>query len=245
MMRGVIDRLTGRRRESDVTDLLRASLALVQSSAQETRQLDATLHEVAASLLFSRWMATPDVLASRTETGYWLNWLGLAGHGVEVGVFQGEFSRQLLRTWRCASLVSIDAWREFPSEDYVDICNQHQVDHDRNYAITVERLRQFGPRSRVVRATSKEAAIEFPDSSLDFAYLDAQHHYEAVLEDLAIWSPKVRPGGVIGGHDYFDGHLHSGVYGVKQAVDEFVSASGYRLVVTCERDWPSWFARKV
>jgi cephalosporin hydroxylase len=41
-----------------------------------------------------------------------------------------------------------------------------------------------------------------PDRSLDFVYIDGNHGYEAVLDDLAAWSPKVRTGGFISGHDY-------------------------------------------
>jgi hypothetical protein len=46
------------------------------------------------------------------------------------------------------------------------------------------------------------AAKLFPDNSVDFVYIDAEHSREALLRDLRLWWPKVKPGGIIGGHDY-------------------------------------------
>lgn len=205
--------------------------------------LEQRLNTLTESVLFSRWLGTPDVLASRQEAGHWLNWLGLVGEGVEVGVYRGQFSSDLLRTWECARLTSVDPWREFPNEDYIDSCNASQDKHDRNHAETSARLAPFRDRSRIMRTTSAEAAQEFSEGSLDFVYLDAQHHYEAVRDDIRLWHRKVKVGGVIGGHDYLDGRRPSGLYGVKQAVDEFTSEFGYTAIVTREPRWPSWFVR--
>jgi hypothetical protein len=202
-------------------------------------------HDNAASILFSRWLQFPDVLASRNEVGHWLNWLGLAGEGVEVGVFRGEYSERLLEAWHGSLLTSVDPWRSFPQADYVDACNLPDSDHEQNYQETLRRLSRFGAKSVVLRETSSDAAAGFADASLDFVYLDAQHHYEAVRDDIAGWNPKVRHGGVIGGHDFVDGQFPSGSYGVKQAVEEFCTANGYSLVVTREPVWPSWFVRKL
>ena len=42
----------------------------------------------------------------------------------------------------------------------------------------------------------------FEDNSIDFIYIDANHLYESVKQDLTLYYPKVKPGGYIGGHDY-------------------------------------------
>lgn len=49
---------------------------------------------------------------------------------------------------------------------------------------------------------SWEAARHYEDSSLDFVFIDANHKYESVKKDIAAWRPKVKPGGLICGHDY-------------------------------------------
>jgi hypothetical protein len=53
-----------------------------------------------------------------------------------------------------------------------------------------------------VRKTSIEAAKDFEDESLDFMYLDANHRFEHVVNDLVAWVPKIRSGGIVSGHDY-------------------------------------------
>ena len=49
---------------------------------------------------------------------------------------------------------------------------------------------------------SVDVAPEVEDGSLSFVYIDADHSYEAVANDIMLWFPKVRRGGFIGGHDY-------------------------------------------
>ncbi|MCX6239070.1 MAG: class I SAM-dependent methyltransferase [Bacteroidia bacterium] len=67
-----------------------------------------------------------------------------------------------------------------------------------------------------MKMTSIEAAKKFENSSLDFVFIDANHDYDFIKEDIEVWYPKVRSGGYIGGHDY------STTYpGVIRAVDEF------------------------
>jgi predicted O-methyltransferase YrrM len=48
---------------------------------------------------------------------------------------------------------------------------------------------------------SRDAARVFSDTACDLVFIDADHSYEAVLEDIALWRPKVRPGGILCGHD--------------------------------------------
>ena len=54
------------------------------------------------------------------------------------------------------------------------------------------------------------------DGDLDWVFIDANHNYDYVRADIAAWTPKVRPGGIIAGHDYLD---RDG-WGVIRAVDE-------------------------
>jgi hypothetical protein len=180
-------------------------------------------------------------LRSREEFPHLLNAQSLTGEGAEIGVQTGYYSEAILSAWQGKKLYSIDPWRTFREEDYIDVANVAQEEHDRLYRQTVSRLSRYGDRSTVLRMTSAKAAHEFDDGQLDFAYLDAQHSYEAVKEDIRLWAPKIRKGGVLGGHDYLDGHVKAGVFGVKSAVDEFAREQGLRLIVTHEREWRSWF----
>jgi hypothetical protein len=80
-----------------------------------------------------------------------------------------------------------------------------------------EFLRVMAPVMHVVktlRMASLEAATLYEDNSLDFVFVDATHTYDNVKLDIQAWLPKVKPGGLLTGHDYGGG--------VKQAVDELL-----------------------
>ena len=67
----------------------------------------------------------------------------------------------------------------------------------------------------LIKDTSKNAANNFANNSIDFIMIDAGHSYEALKDDLYVWYNKVKPGGTISGDDY-------GVFwGVTKAADEF------------------------
>ncbi len=53
-----------------------------------------------------------------------------------------------------------------------------------------------------IRMLSSEAAKQFEDRSLDFVFIDAEHDYNSVKNDILSWLPKIKNGGYIGGHDY-------------------------------------------
>lgn len=170
------------------------------------------------------YRSTIAFLPTRTELPVLLNERGLFGCGVEVGVKEGEFSEAVLTYWRGRHLISIDPWLTDTAEAYVDIANVPQNQHERFYEGACSRLSRFGERSSVWRMTSLEAAPRIPRYSLDFVYLDARHDFASVLEDLDAWFDRVRPGGIIAGHDYLDGSYAAGKFGVKSAVDAFFLA---------------------
>lgn len=179
-------------------------------------------------------------LRSRVELPHLLNARGLIGEGAEIGVLRGQFSEILLDEWRGRCLHSVDPWKAFPAGEYRDNKNVSQAQHDALYSETERRLQRFGSRSRIVRDTSRAAAARFEDGQLDFVYIDAQHHYEAVREDIALWYPKLRPRGLLAGHDYLHGWLNGCQYGVRPAVDEFARERGLDVIVSRERPHPSW-----
>ena len=181
------------------------------------------------------------VVPVREELPFLLNARGLLGTGAEVGVKTGWFSEVLLDRWQGRKLVSIDPWQADEPDAYVDVANVSQAEHDAFLAETRARLERFGDRSEIWRDYSTTAAERVGDASLDFVYLDARHDRDSVLEDLEAWFGKVRPGGVIAGHDYVDGAFPEGEFGVKSAVDAFFGDRGLRVTGTWgDPPWPSW-----
>lgn len=72
---------------------------------------------------------------------------------------------------------------------------------------------------RPLRMLSVAAAAQFADASIDFLFIDDDHTEASVRADLAAWFPKVKPGGVIAGHDFDKPGVHS-------AVSAFFEAQG-------------------
>jgi len=77
------------------------------------------------------------------------------------------------------------------------------------------------------RAESAEAADLFDDGYFDWVYIDGNHLYEYVLEDLEKYYPKIKSGGKLMGDDYGDEGWWDN--GVQKAVDEFTRERSLRL----------------
>ncbi|MBN1794785.1 MAG: class I SAM-dependent methyltransferase [Candidatus Omnitrophica bacterium] len=182
-------------------------------------------------------------LASRRHLGIYASLCGLYGKAAEIGVSKGVFSEVLLRTGRFSRVYSIDPWAEHSLVVYNDCCNTSQEDQEAVYEEATRRLGAYEERNEILRMTSEEASCLFDDNALDFVYIDANHSYEACRRDLELWWPKVRTGGIFAGHDYVNGVFPTGTYGVKQAVDEFVSRHRQRLFVIPD-EWPTWYLMK-
>lgn len=178
-------------------------------------------------------------LFERNDLGWFLNDHGLHGEGAEIGVADGTFSQQILSRWSGHKLNLVDAWRHLPNYD--GICNVSDEKHQANLYHVIDTMKQFTDRTHLVRELSCNAVTQFKDNSLDFVYLDANPAYRSSCEDLRLWYPKVRPGGLFSGHDYVDGELPEGSFGVKAAVDEFARAVNTDVQSTVESEWRSWY----
>lgn len=132
--------------------------------------------------------------------------------GVELGVAEGNFSRDMLN-WGIAKLYSVDAWTRLNQRGDGGFDQQW---HDDNYVNTVKLLSQFGERSVIIKGLTYEVAQQFEDNHFGIVYLDADHSYEGVIRDLQAWFPKVVCGGIIASHDFYDIG-----YGVKKAFEDF------------------------
>jgi hypothetical protein len=178
------------------------------------------------------------LVIDRDELPEVLNRRGLLGTGVEVGVRKGEFSERILSSWSGKRLISVDAWSTRSDPD------ESAAGHRANFDEARERLARFGDRSEVRRVESTVAADAISPASLDFVYIDARHEYQSVAADIAAWAGRVRSGGLLCGHDYFNGVRMGQSYGVRRAVDEFCASRGIKLATT-RLDHPetTWFAR--
>jgi predicted O-methyltransferase YrrM len=110
---------------------------------------------------------------------------------VEVGVFAGLSISYILETCRANGNVihAIDPWAG------------ELEPHMASFVDAVERS-GYSDIVRVVRKSSVAAASAYKSNSIDFIFIDADHSYESVLEDMNLWYDKLKPGSIMAGHDY-------------------------------------------
>jgi hypothetical protein len=159
--------------------------------------------------------------------------------GAEIGVWKGETSEVLLRELPGLELWMIDPWRPYDGQSNTG--NQPQAAFDRAREAAVWWTDWAARRRHIVAQTSLQAASHFTNEALDFAFIDGNHLYESVRDDILAWWPKIRSGGVLVGHDYGVYGDANGNWGVSRAVDEFAAA--LRCHVGVGRDGV-WWVRK-
>jgi predicted O-methyltransferase YrrM len=121
--------------------------------------------------------------------------------GAEIGVRAGETSLKLLDGLPgLVKFYAVDPWEEY--EDYRKAEGVNQDWLTQVFGQALERMRPHMHRVWPLRAYSVDAAHCVPDASLDFVFIDACHEYEYVSADIQAWYPKVKPGGLVSGHDY-------------------------------------------
>lgn len=143
-----------------------------------------------------------------------------ATEGIEIGVWEAQFAEQMFAALPGLHLVGIDAW-----SDYGRSCGNPDLWRFR-VAERRAKARMAGYNWTLMRDFSQEAAKRVPDGSVDFIYVDGDHRYEGVMADLESWVPKVKPGGIVAGHDYrhFEPWEHELPIRVVEAVNDYVAA---------------------
>lgn len=113
--------------------------------------------------------------------------------GVEIGTYRGNWAS----IWCAANpqlhLTCIDPYRPYSA----------RASAETQEAIYQEAMRRLEPyNATIVRKASLDAVDDVPDESLDFVSIDGDHFFDAVIQDLVRWVPKVRKGGLVCVHDY-------------------------------------------
>jgi predicted O-methyltransferase YrrM len=156
--------------------------------------------------------------------------------GVEVGVRWGAFSLVLCQSIPDLELKSVDPY----SLVYQDVRSHREgIKTQEKYFQRASAL--LAPHNcEIIRRTSLEAVADFPFESIDFVYIDGSHQFDYVMCDIIEWTKRVRKGGIVSGHDYYqfvDGD-------VVRAVDNYCVVHGIRKIhLTCERTPSWWFER--
>jgi hypothetical protein len=156
--------------------------------------------------------------------------LGHTEPAVEVGVAEGNYSREFLKLWPNRFFM-VDRWCHI--EGYDDVMNGPDSEHEERFRQASEVAGEHADRVTILRMDSAEAAAQFADRSLSFVYLDGDHSYDGVCRDIQAWAIKLKPNGILAGHDYYN----KPPFEVRRAVAELC---GGPCGITLEAS-PSWW----
>lgn len=126
--------------------------------------------------------------------------------GAEVGVAEGNVSWYLMKYGNVAKIHLIDPWtvttKEQITGDYFARFEDQIVE---KYNTVLDRFKSEIDKGSIIihKTTGVEAAKQIPDESLDWVFIDDDHTYEATYENFMAFIPKVKPGGLIFGDDYY------------------------------------------
>jgi len=135
-----------------------------------------------------------------------INTYGFTGNYIEVGVSRGHFSDFIIKntklgTEKNTKIFLIDPYRNFEQVIYNDGDNYQNMDELYNF--TKKRFEREN-RVELIRKTGDEVVEQFKDESIDIVYIDGNHAYEFVMNDLKNYWPKVKKGGFLLGDDVYD-----------------------------------------
>ena len=152
--------------------------------------------------------------------------------GAEIGTQRGVNAYSIMRLLPMDKLYIIDPYEFYDYEGR----SQNAVDPDNMqnafYVTAKHTLEKYGDRVEFILKKSEDAVDLIPDH-LDFVYIDGNHDYPFIKKDIEMYYPKVRKGGLLGGHDI---HLQD----VFKAVSEF-RADGDKKINIKRVDW--WFEK--
>lgn len=111
----------------------------------------------------------------------------------EIGVAEGWTAEPVMLACDLDLYVMVEHSIADCNEVLYDVMKRTDVLGDRNISQKPTAL---------MRMDSVSAARYIANGSLDLVYIDADHGYEGVKNDIISWLPKVRIGGIICGHDY-------------------------------------------
>lgn len=144
---------------------------------------------------------------------------------VEVGSWRGKSTSAM-----CVDLANrkdckidfyaVDTWLGGPEHQADELILTDSLYQD--FLTNIESVRDY---VQPLRMTSLEAARLFEDESLDFVFLDADHRFEHVRDDIIAWLPKLKPGGMIAGDDYGNPQWPGVAQAVDQILDDIVIAN--------------------
>tara|TARA_R110000824_G_scaffold208345_2_gene393927 strand:+ start:168 stop:926 length:759 start_codon:yes stop_codon:yes gene_type:complete len=164
-------------------------------------------------------------------------------HFVEIGSFKGRSSScmavEIINSSKDIRFDCVDTWLGSEEHQENNNCEDGDVVSGEMFNVFLKNIKNVSHVINPIGLPSEEASKLYEDDSIDFVFIDGAHDIHNVLKDVCNWSPKVKTGGVIAGHDYGGGHI-----GVKIAVDLFFKQQTKGAEVQTFKDCSWWIVEK-
>jgi predicted O-methyltransferase YrrM len=165
----------------------------------------------------------------------------------EVGVQRGNNFKKLIEH-NPSLAVAVDHW--MPEHTYTIrpdghlVGNKHTQEETDGWYENLKKEMANKPFIKICRGFAHEVVRQFEDETFDLVYIDADHVYESVSQDIADWYPKVKAGGYLCGHDYIENKIRKDgkntEFGVIRAVDEFVKNNDIETFFILKKPFSAW-----
>lgn len=155
----------------------------------------------------------------------------LLGHGltgIEIGTWKGYFAERLFKSGRAKTLYCIDPYELYGDYYFDDLNSAESIAKNKLKPYNVTFIKEYSNK-----------AVDKIKGKVDFIYIDGNHSYNSVKEDIKLYWPKLKEGGIFGGHDFCYQSTKNGE-GVIKAVTEFAVKNDLKLFV----ESPDWWIYK-
>jgi hypothetical protein len=125
---------------------------------------------------------------------------------VEVGSYQGESTEIMSKNFPDSKINAVDIWEKYIEDISGNGTITYSLENQELELIEAEDIftKRFENNNNVIK--NKMSSIDFSqtieDKSVDFIYIDGNHQYLSVKDDIMTWMPKIKDTGIISGHDY-------------------------------------------
>jgi predicted O-methyltransferase YrrM len=120
---------------------------------------------------------------------------------IEIGSYCGASTEIIANKFITSQINCVDPWAK-----YVEDCSSYNLDAQelelKEAEIIFDKIKAKYPNINKNKMQSNEYVKYINNKSIDFIYIDGNHQYSSVKEDISIWIPKIKDGGFLSGHDY-------------------------------------------
>jgi hypothetical protein len=146
---------------------------------------------------------------------------------IEIGCYQGESTTLFAHGFKPSELYAIDPFENgYDDTDSSSIGDFTDIIYNFN-----SRISHF-PCIKHIKDYSYNVSNQFKDNSFDFIYIDGNHTFDAVVNDIKLYLPKIKTNSFIGGHDWGNGNVVNAVLHELKDVDIFFEDSSWIIQVT-------------